>query len=666
MKRIRSRLFVFFVALSSLGGLGVSSLSESMGDIPAAWPRILAYAVIFIGMIGAWSCYPDQIDKRKQFLVVMAAALVTRACFIGAPVSDDVYRYLWEGKLVASGISPYQQPAMHEDFAEYRDGYWEHMNHKDRLTAYPPGAMLLFGILSEVAYSPLTYKYIAVLFDLGCIALMYLLLVSRLLPVRHLLFYALNPVVLFAFAAEAHYDSVFVFFLLGSILALEKKHPKVGWFLLGLTIQIKWISVLLVPFVWHKAPAWRDLKWGIASAVIPGIFFLESGLNLIPAISDFGIKSSFNGPLHTLLSQVLSSQTMVSGLTWFGLAGFLLYAYWRHRKRELVEHANHVLLALLCFSSIVHLWYLTWWLPWWAMNPGLSGLWISFASGLYFLTWEQLAEAGTWGLPGWAVAAQWIPFGLLLLWDNRHAFPFRKKFQAQGYPSTYGVVIPVYDDDRVLEEALASVRAQTHAPAEVLVVDGANCEKTQSLVKAFHAQYMSAPRGRGIQIAHGLKNMKAEVALVLHADTRLRKESGELILTHFFRNPAVVGGALGQRFDREGLSLMIIEALNDWRATLGGTFFGDQVLFFRRDAMEWAGGFPEIPLMEDVESSLRLRAVGPCRFLDCPASCSARNWQSGMFLKRLCTVLKFMVWYRIARILKKEITTKLHQEYYGN
>ena len=75
-----------------------------------------SYSVIFIGFIGAWLSFPDELSASQKIGLILLVSLLARIVMMGVPVSDDVYRYLWEGKVVAAGESPYQYPADHAHY----------------------------------------------------------------------------------------------------------------------------------------------------------------------------------------------------------------------------------------------------------------------------------------------------------------------------------------------------------------------------------------------------------------------------------------------------------------------------------------------------------------------------------------------------------------------
>ena len=115
-------------------------------------------------------CLP-KVSLRVSILLILLSSLCVRLAVLPASASDDVNRYLWEGKLYAQGISPFEQVAAHEIYAEHRDAYWEKMNHRDKPTAYPPLSLHSFSLINAFSYSPMSYKVAFLLADLFLIAL---------------------------------------------------------------------------------------------------------------------------------------------------------------------------------------------------------------------------------------------------------------------------------------------------------------------------------------------------------------------------------------------------------------------------------------------------------------------------------------------------------------
>jgi hypothetical protein len=133
-------------------------------------------------------------------------------------------------------------------------------------------------------------------------------------------------------------------------------------------------------------------------------------------------------------------------------------------------------------------------------------------------------------------------------------------------------------------------------------------------------------RGRGGQIAAGLGACENDVIVIAHADMEFPSIALATIESFLMRHPVCPGGCLGHCFDSPRWVYRAIEWWDRHRAMRGHSF-GDQAQFFRRDMLEQAGGFPELPLMEDVELARRLRQLGRPVFLDVPVTISARRYE---------------------------------------
>jgi hypothetical protein len=137
---------------------------------------------------------------------------------------------------------------------------------------------------------------------------------------------------------------------------------------------------------------------------------------------------------------------------------------------------------------------------------------------------------------------------------------------------------------------------------------------------------IASRRGRGGQIAAAVAQLSEEIALVAHADMLLPSRACEVVRQSLAKLPPCPGGCLGHRFDRSSPALRMIEWWDQRRARRGISY-GDQAQFFRRALLQSAGGFPDQPIMEDVELSLRLRSLGEPIYLDMPVTVSARRFE---------------------------------------
>ncbi len=212
-------------------------------------------------------------------------------------------------------------------------------------------------------------------------------------------------------------------------------------------------------------------------------------------------------------------------------------------------------------------------------------------------------------------------------------------------PARISVVVPIWHDQVNLISLLAEV-VRLNGLHEVIIVDAAADARTEQLVQTAGAKYVRAPApNRGAQMNLGAASSTGDALVFHHADTVFRQEHITAI-AGALRDPAVVGGAFYRKFDGRHPRLLWLESVARYLTRRGGTFFGDQSVFVRREVFASLGGFAPIPLMEDMEFSRRLRRSGPVAVLDPPVeSSSRRHRQRGAW----CTSLQnglFIVLYR--------------------
>ncbi len=192
------------------------------------------------------------------------------------------------------------------------------------------------------------------------------------------------------------------------------------------------------------------------------------------------------------------------------------------------------------------------------------------------------------------------------------------------------IVMPTLNEGDTLAvrlRALAPLRARG---ARVVVVDGASTDSTWAVARAHADAVLLAARGRASQMNAGAKaalaDASVEVLLFLHADTALPLAADALV------SQALAQGAHWGRFDVriDGAHplLRVVERMMNWRSRLTGIATGDQAMFVSRSAWLATGGFAQQALMEDIELSKRLKALGPPACIAQPVVTSARRWEA--------------------------------------
>jgi rSAM/selenodomain-associated transferase 2 len=184
--------------------------------------------------------------------------------------------------------------------------------------------------------------------------------------------------------------------------------------------------------------------------------------------------------------------------------------------------------------------------------------------------------------------------------------------------------VPVLNEASGIASTLAALAPLRARGAELIVVDGGSDDGTLALCQGQADQLLAGPRGRARQMNHGAQAARAATLLFLHADTRLPADADRLVAV------ALGNGAAWGRFDVriEGRSrwLPVVARLMNLRSRLTGIATGDQALFMPRTAFDRVGGFPDQPLMEDIEISRRLLVIGRPACLRQPVTTSGRRW----------------------------------------
>ena len=213
------------------------------------------------------------------------------------------------------------------------------------------------------------------------------------------------------------------------------------------------------------------------------------------------------------------------------------------------------------------------------------------------------------------------------------------------FPSL-SVVVPVLDEAEGIVACLERLQEARAAGCEVVVVDGGSRDATIELAAPWADRVVAAPRGRAAQMNAGARLARAEVLLFLHADTLVPSASVASLAARL----AASGRAWG-RFDvtiaGEGALLACVSFFMNARSRLTGIATGDQAIFARRDAFDRAGGFPEIPLMEDIALSKALKRLSPPLCLRERAATSARRWRKHGTLRTIVLMWRLRLAYAL-------------------
>ncbi|MCG6879857.1 MAG: glycosyltransferase [Deltaproteobacteria bacterium] len=654
---------------------------RAMAPLPAGY-FILLFAFQWFFCMSIHLTLPRFFSRKQKLFFIFAVALICRLMLLGNAPSNDMNRYLWEGRVLARGISPYHHAPDDRllDSVAKQDPFHENINHPHMTAAYPPLMVALFSLLGKLWYHPLAIKGTLMMLDLGTMAFLAFLLAHRRLDFRWLALYAFNPVILWAFAAEGHFDVIQCFLLAGAICFFDRK--KWGWMFLlaGLSVQVKYVSLPAVLFLINREN-FRHVWIALVAILLPyGLFSLafatENLHGMFQGILQFGESFAFNGSIHALLRVLLGEIEPATMICKVFLAVLLIWGlFYFHPERnsryrnDPVSGCFYILACILLLAPTVHFWYISWVIPFLVLHPSRPWMLLCLTIGIYFVTYGLYHHTGVWRLPLWAYLCEWVPFyGLLILQGV-----FFVKQAGSGMetdpPRTVSVVIPAQNEEEHVASCVGEA-LKDNAVTEAIVIDGGSSDRTRKRALEAGARVLEDARslkkggGRGGQICKGIQAARGDLVAVVHADTLVKAPGFTRMCDVLERQPRLCGGALGGLFASRDPKLGLINFLNDLRVTFLGISFGDQVQFFRRKSVADKLLFPCIPLMEDVEFGIRLSKLGPQVYLFGNALVSPRRWKTRGFGNAF-TVITGVGSYLLKRPGGTPDTKAMYRSYYG-
>lgn len=208
------------------------------------------------------------------------------------------------------------------------------------------------------------------------------------------------------------------------------------------------------------------------------------------------------------------------------------------------------------------------------------------------------------------------------------------------------VIIPTLNEEQALPDTLQRTTALGFD--DILVVDGGSTDRTKAIAASHNVRCVTSRPGRARQMNAATSHSQAEVLLFLHADTLLPPTARQDI-DRALADPACVGGRFDVRFEPDAGLAWLIARLISLRSRWSGIATGDQALFVRREIFERLGGFADIPIMEDVDFTRRLKQTGRTVSLQTLVVTSYRRWKRyGVFRTIiLMWTLRFLYWIGI-------------------
>ncbi len=204
------------------------------------------------------------------------------------------------------------------------------------------------------------------------------------------------------------------------------------------------------------------------------------------------------------------------------------------------------------------------------------------------------------------------------------------------------IVIPTFNEaDNIVAtlRPLQSLRQQGH---EIIVADGGSSDETIELARPLADHILDTAKGRARQMNGGAQQASGVMLLFLHADTLLPNNAVELIQKNLQTKS---WGRFDVRLSGRQPFLRLVELMMNWRSRLSGIASGDQAIFVRRELFTQLGGYTDIPLMEDIDISKRLKRHSRPACIKTKLTTSSRRWEEYGIIKTIILMWRLRLAY---------------------
>ena len=389
---------------------GVSCLDARVATLPFLW-LLGGASVAYVATLLLLVRHPH--GSRRQLAACLLIALAGRLVLVGAaPVaSDDVYRYLWDGRVQQYGYNPYAAAPADPALAALHTADTRRIDPTSAVlpAVYPPAAQLFLRVVTSIHESVTAIVAAVVVCDLLTMLLLWRWLAACGRSPWWVLAYAWHPLPAIEGAAAGHIDLLGTLLVVAAAAALHARRTLVASLALAAAFSVKFLPVVLAPLLWRRV----RLRDGLAAVAAVGLLYLPfvSGTVPVPigSLPQFAAQWRFNGPLFAWIEAAVGAPAAFVLAVGAGLA---VAAVARARLPAAAPEAwAWPLAATLLLLPTVYPWYLVWMIPFLAAPRAWPLIVWTLAAPLTYIVWASRAAGAGWVLPGWVEP---IEYGLLI------------------------------------------------------------------------------------------------------------------------------------------------------------------------------------------------------------------------------------------------------------
>ena len=385
--------------------------------------QTLAFLAICTGAssvyaLAAWMVVTAPPSTRRGLWVCLALAVACRAVLLPTEptISDDIWRYVWEGRVQRLGYNPYTSAPGDPALQHLHTEVTRRTAHKDLASMYPPSAQWIFRGIASVSESIVAFKVAFVACDLLVMALLWQWLARAGLSPWRVLLYAWNPLVIIEIAGSGHLDAPGVLLVMVSFVALDRRWTMLAAMAFVAAVEVKFVPIVLAPLFWRRVRV-RDVVVACLFGIALGLpFLLDASGPSLGALPLYLRKWRFNGPIYSWVEHLVRGPALAAFPVGIGLGVAWLV---RRRWQEPGAWAWPMGAALLA-GPTVYPWYLLWLTPFLGAWETLPLLVWTQASLLTYFVWHVVASGGPWQLPAWVLVVEFgsvAAVGAVVAWQ---------------------------------------------------------------------------------------------------------------------------------------------------------------------------------------------------------------------------------------------------------
>ena len=348
----------------------------------------------------------DQTDSARAVATILIVAAAMRLLLLpGVPISTDIFRYIWDGRVQGAGINPYLFIPADASLSGLRDAaIFPYINRAQAApTIYPPAAQIIFYLITRVSQSPIAMKAAMLVFEGIAVWAILQLLTARGLPRSRVLLYAWHPLPLWEFARSGHIDSAAIAFLMLALLASERRHSMLAGVALAISVLVKYFPLAASPAVYRRWD-WRLPLAFVATLILLYLPYIGAGWKVLGYLPGYVAEEKLDQSSGFFLLQLVTGQSLMGKqgpllyliAAAIVLAALALYVVLLTREPHAdLAGATLLAVAFTIMASPHYAWYFAWLVPFLCFYPLIGLFYLTCAAGyLYFTHWPPTIPEG--------------------------------------------------------------------------------------------------------------------------------------------------------------------------------------------------------------------------------------------------------------------------------